>query len=59
MTNAITIEIHSRSVMDALQQLLRQGQDMRPVMDAIGLSLEERVSPHFETKKDPNGTPVG
>lgn len=55
MTNPISVEIDSRSVMDALQQLLRQSQDMRPVMDAIGLSLEERVSGRFETKTDPNG----
>ncbi|MFA7269881.1 MAG: phage virion morphogenesis protein [Sterolibacterium sp.] len=51
----ITVEINSRSVMDALQQLLRQGQDMRPVMDAIGQRMEERVSSRFETKTDPNG----
>lgn len=55
MASAITIEIDSRSVMDALQQLLRQGQDMRPVMDAIGQRMEERVSARFETKTDPNG----
>lgn len=55
MTDAITIEIDSRSVMDALNQLRRQGQDMRPVMDAIGQRMEERVSSRFETKTDPSG----
>jgi len=55
MTTPITIEINSQSVMDALNQLLRRGQDMRPVMDAIGQRMEERVSARFETKTDPNG----
>ncbi|MDP2783294.1 MAG: phage virion morphogenesis protein [Sulfurimicrobium sp.] len=55
MTTPITIEVNSQSVMDALNQLLRHGQDMRPVMDAIGQRMEERVSARFETKTDPNG----
>jgi phage virion morphogenesis protein len=57
MTATITVEIDSRSVMDALSQLLRKSQDMRPVMDAIGQRMEERVSGRFETKTDPNGHP--
>lgn len=51
----ITIEIDSRSVMDALNELMRRGQDMRPVMDSIGQRFEERVSGRFESKTDPNG----
>lgn len=51
----ITIEIDSRSVMDALNDLMRRGQDMRPVMDAIGQRMEERVSGRFESKTDPSG----
>ena len=57
MTMTIAIEIDSRSVMDALNELLHRGQDMRPVMDAIGQRMEERVSARFETKTDPNGHP--
>ena len=57
MTMTIAIEIYSRSVMDALNELLHRGQDMRPVMDAIGQRMEERVSARFETKTDPNGHP--
>lgn len=52
---SITIEIDSRSVMDALNELMRRGQDMRPVMDAIGQRMEERVSGRFESKTDPSG----
>jgi phage virion morphogenesis protein len=55
MTNPITIEVDSRSIMDALAQLIHQGQNMHPVMDAIGQRLEERISSRFETKTDPNG----
>lgn len=57
MADPITIQIDSRSVMDALQELLRRSQDMRPVMDAIGQRLEERVSNRFESKTDPEGHP--
>ncbi|MDZ7655567.1 MAG: phage virion morphogenesis protein [Sulfurimicrobium sp.] len=55
MTDAITIEVNSRSVMDALNLLLRQSQDMHPVMDAIGQRMEERISARFETRTDPGG----
>ena len=55
MTMTIAIEIYSRSVMDALNELLHRGQDMRPVMDAIGLRMVERVQGRFETETDPNG----
>lgn len=53
----IIIEIDSRSVMDALNELMRRGQDMRPVMDAIGQRMEGRVSGRFESKTDPSGLP--
>lgn len=53
----IIIEIDSRSVMDALNDLMRRGQDMRPVMDAIGQRMEKRVSGRFESKTDPSGHP--
>lgn len=53
----IKIEIHSQPVNDMLARLIRQGQNMSPVMGAIGMELESRVSNRFETKTDPNGTP--
>lgn len=55
MTNPISISIDSRSVMDALSDLLRRGQDMHPVMDAIGQRMEEKISGRFESKTDPEG----
>lgn len=57
MTNPVTIEIHSKSVMDALSELLRRGGDMEPVMDAIGMRMEERISGRFESRVDPSGHP--
>lgn len=53
----IKIEIHSQPVNDLLARLIRQGQNMSPVMGAIGMELESRVSNRFETKTDPNGAP--
>lgn len=51
----IKIKIHSQPVEDLLNRLIRQGQNMSPVMGAIGMELESRVSNRFETKTDPNG----
>lgn len=53
---AVTIEVNSKSVMDALNELLRRGQNMSPVMDAIGQLMESRVKGRFETHTDPNGS---
>lgn len=57
MTNPVTITIESRAIMDALNELLARGQDMRPVLDAIGMEMENRVSARFESKTDPAGHP--
>lgn len=51
------IEIHSQPAEDMLNRLIQQGQNMSPVMEAIGMELESRVSNRFETKTDPNGVP--
>lgn len=53
----IKIEIHSQPVEDLLNRLIQQGQNMSPVMGAIGMEIESRVSTRFETKTDPNGAP--
>ena len=53
----IKIQVNSQSVMDALNRLIQRGQDMHPVMDAIGQRMEERVSNRFESKTDPSGHP--
>lgn len=57
MTETISVAINSRSVMDTLSELLRRGQNMKPVMDAIGMRMEERVSARFESRSDPSGHP--
>ena len=49
------IEINSQPVDDLLNRLIQSGQNMHPVMDAIGMELEKRVSDRFETKTDPIG----
>lgn len=51
----IEIEIHSQHVLDAFNRLIALGGDMHPVMDAIGMEMENRISSRFETKTDPGG----
>lgn len=51
----ILIEIDSRPVLDVLNRLIAAGQDMRPILDAVGQEMESRVSSRFETRTDPSG----
>ncbi len=51
----IKIEIHSQPVQDAFNRLIAAGQNMHPILDAIGMELESRVSARFEAKIDPSG----
>jgi phage virion morphogenesis protein len=51
----LTIEVDNREVRRALEQLSRRGQDMSPVMRAIGADMERRMLERFETKTDPTG----
>ena len=51
----IKIQIESQSVTDAFNRLLQAGDDMTPIMDAIGLTMENRTRERFETKTDPTG----
>ena len=55
MTPPFTIEIESRPLMDALNELIQRGQDMAPVLDTIGSTLENRTRARFESKTDPAG----
>lgn len=48
-------EINSQPVDDLLRRLVDSGQNLHPVMDAIGMTLESRTSARFETKTDPTG----
>lgn len=51
----IEIKINSQPVLDALNRLIAAGQNMHPVLDAIGMEMESRVSARFETRTDPTG----
>lgn len=51
----IEIQVNNQAVLAAFNRLLHLGQDMSPVMHAIGKELETRISDRFETKTDPNG----
>lgn len=53
----ITIDFQDREVLHYLSQLQRKLHDMTPVMDAIGMRLEEHISGRFETESDPSGAP--
>lgn len=55
MTSIFTVTIDNGTVIDALNKLLERGQDMQPVLNAIGQELENRVRARFETKTDPEG----
>ena len=57
MTDTVSITIESRAVMDALNELIRRGQDMTPVLELIGGTLENRARARFESKTDPEGKP--
>lgn len=53
----LVIEIQSQPVEDMLNRLIQKGENMSPVMEAIGMEFESRVSARFETQTDPNGIP--
>lgn len=53
----ITIEITDRDLHAVLDRLIASGQDMAPVMDHVGMSMESAVSGRFETTTDPDGIP--
>lgn len=51
----ITIDDHQ--VRKALQRVQRHLDDLTPVMRAVAMELEARVSQRFETERDPTGRP--
>jgi phage gpG-like protein len=55
MSSIFTVTINNGTVIDALNKLFDRGQDMQPVLHAIGQELENRVRARFETKTDPEG----
>jgi len=53
----ITITVDSKLVMDKLHQIQKHMADLTPAMEAIGQTLESRISARFETRTDPMGKP--
>ena len=53
----ITIEIDNQSVTDAFNRLIQAGENMSPIMDAIGITIENNTRTRFESKTDPTGAP--
>ncbi len=51
----ISIDIDDRQILDVLARLRARVDDMTPVMNAIGMKLEARISRRFEDTTDPNG----
>jgi hypothetical protein len=49
------IEISNEPVLEFFNRLITTGEDMSPIMDAIGVTLESRVSARFITRTDPEG----
>lgn len=53
----LTLQIDDRPVLDALRELSRRVQHLRPAMEQIGAKLESSVNQRFDTKTDPAGHP--
>lgn len=51
----LSVTVSSKPVTDSLARIARRLGNLQPVMDAIGLRLETRVSGRFETETDPLG----
>lgn len=54
---SFTIEVNNTAVMDAFNRLLHAGEDLNPVMSAIGEDIVRRAKARFETSTAPDGTP--
>jgi len=52
-----TVTISNTGVQNVLAELLDRMGNLRPAMEAIGQTLETRVSGRFETESDPLGHP--
>lgn len=51
----ISIQIHDQQIQSALQRLMHAGQNMGPVMLAIGDDVVERTKQRFATSSAPDG----
>lgn len=53
----IKIEVDDRGVLDALNELLRRGEDLRPPLQEIGDSLADTTRLRFRDQVSPSGEP--
>jgi phage gpG-like protein len=53
----INIEFNDGGITEALNRLLAIGQDLNPVLNALGRTIEEKVRLGFATSTDPYGRP--
>lgn len=51
------IEVNNQAVLDAFNRLIRTGQELDPVLRAIGEGVAERTKRRFQTLHAPDGTP--
>ena len=51
----LTIDVNDRAFRSYLDQLMGRLENLEPVMSAIGMALESRVSERFSMRMDPNG----
>lgn len=51
------IDVNNSAVLAAFNRLLQAGQDLNPIMHAIGEDIVERAKQRFETSTAPDGTP--
>lgn len=53
----IKIEVEDRGVTDALNRLLAAGQDLDPILAALGRKLKENIQDGFQSGTAPDGRP--
>lgn len=52
---SLTVSVDSKSLSAVLDKLYQLTGDMAPVMSAIGMEMESRISARFESESDPLG----
>lgn len=57
MSDLFTIQVQDAGLLDTLKQLRDRMEDTIPLMDALGVEMEARISHRFETQTDPTGAP--
>ena len=54
---SFTIEVNNTAVLAAFNRLLHAGEDLNPVLRAIGEDITTRAKQRFQTSTAPDGTP--